>query len=277
MTYVVGDEARTGTALSRRSFLATVAAAGTTLPLTANAQSSLPSTATQPGLKVLSAGSTLYGMRGAAETFARGAGIAVAVATDHGHNIETFALNGAADADVVVIPTAMMAKLTAADRADKATLIEIGAVRIGAAVHERARRPDVSRIDTLRAAVLAAKEVLLTNAPTGDHLAQVFVRIGVEADVKTKLKRFDTATLLNRYIAEHPEIDALGFGPTTEILGWRGKGVVMAGTLADGIQVVLPYQAGMLKRTQSPEGARSLLSFMTTPPSQKYFRDSGVE
>ncbi len=277
MSYAIGGEARIDVALSRRTFLATVAAAGAALPFTADAQSSSPGPATQSSLKVLSAGSTLYGMRGAAETFSRDAGIAVAVATDHGHNIEKFALDGTADADVVVIPTAMMAKLTAADRADKTMLIEIGAVRIGAAVHEKAPRPDVSRIDTLRVAVLAAKEVLLTNAPTGDHLAQVFVRIGIENEVKPKLKRFDTATLLNRYIAEHPQIDTLGFGPTTEILGWRGKGVVMAGTLADGIQIVLPYQAGMLKRTQSPDGARKLLSFMTTPPSQKYFRDSGVE
>ena len=78
-----------------------------------------PGTATG-GLKVLSAGSTLYGMRPAAETFTRGAGIPVAVATDHGHNIEKFALSGTADADVVVIPTPMMNKLLAAARADKA-------------------------------------------------------------------------------------------------------------------------------------------------------------
>ena len=262
--------------LSRRCFLATMAAAGTAgaLPERADAQSA---SATQQGLKVLSAGSTLYGMRGAAETFTRSAGVAVAVATDHGHNIEKFALAGTADADVVVIPTAMMTKLTAADRADKSMLIEIGAVRIGAAVHDKARKPDVSRIDTLREAVLAAKEVLLTNAPTGDHLAQVFVRIGIENEVKPKLKRFDTATLLNRYIAEHPNVDALGFGPTTEILGWRGKGVAMAGTIADGIQIVLPYQAGMLKRTQSADNARKLLAFLKTPPALKYFHDSGVE
>jgi len=279
MSHFTSGEGRIDAALSRRVFLATAAAAGASgaLPRTANAQASPPGTAPQSGLTVLSAGSTLYGMRGAAETFASNAGIAVAVTTDHGHNIEKFALDGTTDADVVVIPTAMMAKLTAADRADKATLIEIGAVRIGAAVHEKARRPDVSRIDTLRAAVLAAQEVLLTNAPTGDHLAQVFVRIGIESEVKPKLKRFDTATLLNRYIAEHPQTDALGFGPTTEILTWRGKNVTMAGNLPDEIQVVLPYQAGMLNRTPSAENARKLLAFLATPPARKHFHDSGVE
>jgi hypothetical protein len=116
----------------------------------------------------------------------------------------------------------------------------------------------------------------LTNAPTGEHLAHVMLRIGVENEVKPKLKRFDTATLLNKYIAEHPHAGALGFGPTTEILTWRGKGVMLAGTLADAIQIVLPYQAGMLKHTQSAESARKLLAFLATRPARKHFHDSGV-
>jgi molybdate transport system substrate-binding protein len=261
--------------LSRRNFLAVAAAAGAsgTMPSAAGAQSA----AAPAGLKVLSAGSTLYGLRPVATAFSQSAGIPVAVATDHGHNIEKFALGGTTDADVVVIPTAMMTKLTAAARADKSLLVEIGAVRIGAAVHERAPRPDVAKLDAMRKAVLAAKEVLLTNAPTGDHLARVFAKIGIAEEVKPKLKRFDTATLLNKYIAEHPDIDSLGFGPTTEILTWRGKGVAMVGALDDAIQIVLPYQAGMLTRTQSLDGARKLLEFLATPPARKHFHDSGVE
>lgn len=266
-------------ALSRRGFLTSVAAAGAAgaWPGAASGQSAAPGAATGGNLKVLSAGSTLYGMRPAAETFTRGAGIAVAVSTDHGHNIEKFSLAGTADADVVVIPTPMMNKLVAAGRADKATLVNIGAVRIGAAVHDKAPRPDVTQIDSLRAAVLAAREVLLTNAPTGDHLAQVFARWGIENDVKPKTKRFDTATLLNKYISENPQAGALGFGPTTEILTWRGKGVTMAGNLPDAIQIVLPYQAGLLTGTRSGDAARKLLAFLATAPARKHFHDSGVE
>lgn len=233
--------------------------------------------AAQAGLKVLSAGSTLFGMQSAAKAFSRDAGIPVVVATEHGHNIETLALAGSADADVVAIPAAMMAKLIAADRADNSTLIEIGVVRIAAAVHEKARRPDVSSIDALRNSLLEAKEVLLTNAPTGEHLARVIGRIGVGDEVRRKIKRFDTAMLLNGYIAERPDAGAIGFGPTTEILSWRGRGVAMAGALPDAIQIVLPYQAGMLKRTPSADSARKLLSFLATPPARRHFRDSGVE
>jgi hypothetical protein len=46
------------------------------------------------GLEVLTAGSTLYGLRPCAEIFARNAGIPAQVATDHGHNIHQAAPRG---------------------------------------------------------------------------------------------------------------------------------------------------------------------------------------
>lgn len=62
-----------GWLLSRRGFLATAAAASAASALTAGAQPLGSGAAAQGSLKVISAGSTLYGMRPAAETFARGA------------------------------------------------------------------------------------------------------------------------------------------------------------------------------------------------------------
>jgi molybdate transport system substrate-binding protein len=255
--------------ISRRHLLTTAAAAG--------AMSALPAVAQQaPGLKVLSAGSTLYGMRPAAELFTRGNGIAVTVATDHGHNIEKFALADQTDADVVLVPNAMIAKLAAAGRI-AGEPVAIGAVRIGAAVREDAPRPDVSNMDALRRSLVAAQSVLLTLAPTGDHLMAVVERFGLKDAVAAKLKRFDTATLLNKYLADNPRAGALGFGPTTEILTWRGKGVALAGVVPNEIQIVLPYQAAMLKRSQATDRARALLAFLATPAARKHFLDSGVE
>ena len=70
------------------------------------------------GLKILSAGSTLYGLRRCAEMFGRERGIPVQVATDHGHHIHQAALRGEADADVVLLPADMIAALAAAGVAD---------------------------------------------------------------------------------------------------------------------------------------------------------------
>ena len=228
-------------------------------------------------LKVLTAGSTLPGMNACARDFARGAGITVDIATDHGHNIRAAIVKGAAEADVVLIPTEWINEAVAAGHAEKSTLVPIGAVRIGAAMHDDAARADVSTMAAFRQALVGAKSVLLTLAPTGDHLMKVIDRLGFTATVAPKLQRFDTATKLNRHLAENQSPGALGFGPTTEIIAWRGKGVALAGVIPDEIQVVLPYHAAMLRRTQAPNDARKLLAFLATPQARTHFLNSGVE
>jgi molybdate transport system substrate-binding protein len=228
-------------------------------------------------LKVLSAGSTLYGMRPCAEVFARETGIAVAVATDHGHNIHKAAMKGRADADLVLLPTNWIDEIVVAGLAAPDTVVAIGDVRIGAAVRADAPRPDVSTMAALRASLIAADSVLLTLAPTGDHLMAVISRMGLMDTVKGKLRRFDTSTLLNRHLVNTAGAGALGFGPATEIMAWRDKGVAWAGTIPDEIQIVLHYSAALLTRTHASEAARSLLAFVATTEGRRHFHDSGVE
>jgi molybdate transport system substrate-binding protein len=226
------------------------------------------------GLKILSAGSTLYGLRGCAEMFGRERGIPVQVATDHGHHIHQAALRGEADADVVLLPADMTAALAAAGVADDGTKVAIGSVRIGAAVHADAPVPDVSTVAALRNALLAANAVLLTRAPTGDHLMQAIARVGVAEAIADKLQRFDTSTLLNRHLADTA---AIGFGPVTGIKSWHGKGVVYAGAIPDEMQIVLPYGAAVLRRTQERELAHALLAFLATSAAREQFLASGAE
>ncbi len=254
--------------VSRRSVLA--GAAASALAGAAQAQPS-------GSLKILTAGSTLPGMNACAKDFTRETDVALNVATDHGHNIRTAIAKGAADADVVVIPTEWINEAVAAGHADKSTMVPIGAVRIGAAMREDGYRLDFASMDGFRNALTIAPSVLLTLAPTGDHLMKVIERLGLTATVAPKLKRFDTATLLNRHIAENPNVGSIGFGPTTEIIAWRGKGVMLAGLIPDEIQVVLPYHAAMLTRTPSGDQARKLLAFLATSAARRHFTDSGVE
>ncbi len=245
--------------------------------MTALARPTMAQTLAQnTGLKVLAAGSALHGLRPAAAQFTRESGIAVAVATDHGHNIRKHTLSGEAQADVIMVPTEWAGEIVKAGRADKSTQLAIGAVRMGAAIKAGAPRPDIASMDALRRAFVAADSVLLTLAPTGDHLMKAIVRLGITATVTPKLKRFDTATLLNRHIADSGTDKTLGFGPATEIIAWRGKGVDWGGPVPDEIQIVLPYSAVMLGGAQA-EAAKKFLAFLATAPARKHMIDSGVE
>ena len=179
MSTVMADAAPAGgricpwLGLSRGGFLASAAAAGAAGAFPSSGHAQQGGGAAGRSLKVLSAGSALYGMRPCAEAFTRRTGINVAVATDHGHNIYQAALEGRADADVVLVPTEWVDEIVAAGNAERETVLAIGAVRIGAAVREHASRPDMSTMDALRRSFTAADSILLTLAPTGDHLTKV--------------------------------------------------------------------------------------------------------
>jgi molybdate transport system substrate-binding protein len=228
-------------------------------------------------IQVLSAGSTLYGLRPCAEIFAHDWGTPVDVATDHGHRIHHAVLRGEVDADVVVLPSDMIAALVAAGLADAETVTAIGSVRIGAAVRAGAPRPDVSTLPTLRQALAATDAVLLTLAPTGDHLMQVIARLGLTDTIAGRLQRFATSTLLNRHLVDNAAPGAIGFGPATEIKSWHDKGVAYAGAIPNEIQVVLPYSAAMLTRAPAREQARALLAFLAAAEARRHFIASGVE
>ena len=81
----------------------------------------------------------------------------------------------------------MIAALIAAALADAETVTAIGSVRIGAAVRADAPCLDVSTVAALRQTLTAADAVLLTLAPTGDHLLRVIARLGLTDAVAGKL------------------------------------------------------------------------------------------
>ena len=282
MSNVMADaapaERRIDPCVSRRGFLASAAAAGAAgaFPASGSAQQGPGSGTAARSLKVLSAGSALYGMRPCAEAFTRRTSIAVAVATDHGHNIRKAALEGRADADVVLVPTSGPRR--SSPRATPSARPWSRSARCGSAPPcARARRARTYRPWTPAPLARRRRFRAAHAGPTGDHLLKVIERIGLADTVKGKLKRFDTATLLNKHLAETAGPGALGFGPATEIMVWRGKGVTWAGAVPDEIQIVLPYSGAMLTRTQAKEDARALLAFIATPEARKHFLDSGVE
>lgn len=236
-----------------------------------------------PSLRILSAGSTLHGVRACAALAARTPGVAPEVAlggafdvaTDHGHNIRDALQRGEAGADVVLLPADMIDALAAKNLLRDSVLL--GTVGIGGAVRAGSRAPDIATMDALRAALIAADAVLLTRAPTGDHLLDVIATLGLADVVAAKLERFATSTRLNAALAQRSD-NALGFGPETEIRAGQdvAGGVVWVGDVPDEIQIALPYAAAMLTRAREIATARAFLNFLATAPAREAFAKTGV-
>lgn len=222
-------------------------------------------------LRVLSADSTLHGLKACLSSAQQTIGTPIKLATDHGHNIRNAILQGGLNADIVLLPADMISELAANNIVGET--VALGSVGIGGVVCAGVTHPAIGTMADLRAALVAADAILLTRAPTGDHLLNVIDQFGLRDVVAQKLLRFHTGTRLNHDLAGRNK-NALGFAPETEIRA--SPGVAYVGDVPDEIQIALPYAAAALTAAASSAAARAFLQFLKTPSARAAFAANGV-
>ena len=228
-------------------------------------------------LRVLSAGSTVRGVRALKDALERRIGCPVEIETDHAHNIiMSMGIGmglGAPVADAVLLPRDMIDALIFADKL-AARVVDLGEVATSAVVCAGASAPDVSTMDGLREAVLRASRVLLTNAPSGKHMTHAIEALGVAEQVAPKVQRFDRSSEINAWLAREKDMGALGFGPSTEIVGVEG--VTHAGLIAQEAQMVLPYAAAITRDVAHDPAAQAFLDFLGSDEAREAFVATGM-
>jgi len=222
-------------------------------------------------LHVLSAGSMLHAAQECAALASSEFPCTIDLATDHGHNIRDRLMRGTASADIVLIPADMAATLEAVGLLHG--VIALGKVGIGGVVRTGSMQPAIGVLEELRAAISAADAILLTRAPTGDHLMRVIADFGLSNAIAPKRMRFDTSTALNAHLATRAD-NALGFGPETEIRA--GNGVTWIGDVPPEIQIALPYAAAIVTHTKTLDAAEAFLKFLDSAAAREKIRRSGV-
>ena len=143
---------------------------------------------------------------------------------------------------------------------------------LGVEVRSGAPMPDVSSVAAVKAAVLAAHSVAYLKTPAGVHLDEAFARLGIADQVKAKALRPDTDIVSESVAAGKVE---LGIVVTTQIL--TTPGVALAGRLPDELQYYVEFVGAVSSSARSPEVARSLLSFLRSPPARAVITAQGME
>lgn len=178
-----------------------------------------------------------------------------------------------AQADVLVLTSEVMDEAERKGWVVPGTAVELGRIGVGVAVNEKAASPDISTPDAFKAALLAAKSIVMINPATGTsgrHLAQVFDQLGIADALKPK-----TTYLEGGYVVEpvgRGEIE-IGLHQITEIL--PVKGIKLVGPLPGPLQKVTIYAAAVTKSSARPDDARRLLAFLRTPEMQATFAAKG--
>ena len=145
--------------------------------------------------------------------------------------------------------------------------------RIGIAVRAGAPKPDISSIDALRRALLAAKSIAYSSSVSGVFVStELFQRLGIASQVLAKSRKVESepvAAVVARGGAE------LGFQQISELRPVPGVEVV--GSLPAEVQRVTVFSAAAGAGSANPTGGRALIAFLSSPAASAAIAKSGMD
>ncbi len=225
-------------------------------------------------IKVLSAGAVEPGLRAAAAAFQKQSGHDVHITFNTAPEIRKRI--GAGEVfDVVIAPPAALDEFAGAGKvtADRANL---GRVGLGVAVRPGAAVPDISSGDALKRSVLQAESIVFNRASSGIYLENLLKKLGVYEQVEARTTRYSDAAAVMEHVLKGKGRE-IGFGPVTEILQHREKGLKLVGPLPPEVQNYTSYSAAPMTAAVNAELARVLVRYLGSPESKALFAGAGID
>jgi molybdate transport system substrate-binding protein len=123
--------------------------------------------------------------------------------------------------------------------------------------------PNVGNAAGLRAALLAADAIYFPDpklATAGIHFAKVIERLGIAADVASRIRTYPNGATAMRELAAARGGQPIGCTQVTEILNTPGAQLVAP--LPEEFELATVYTAGVCTRAALPEQARALAALL---------------
>jgi len=173
--------------------------------------------------------------------------------------------------DLALLPRGELDALAAMAAIAPGTQTDIARSAVGLAVRQGAPRPDVSSVEALQRALVAARSIAYSDGPSGAYVAGLLQRLGLAEAMrpKTKLTSGPVAELVANGEAE------LGMQQIVAILPVKGADLV--GPLPSELQNIIVYAAGIAAAAQNPDGAAAFIGFMASPEAVQIMRAKGLE
>ncbi|MBT5457385.1 MAG: substrate-binding domain-containing protein [Rhodospirillaceae bacterium] len=228
-------------------------------------------------IRAFTAGATKEGLAACAVLFEAQTGIRIESHTTHGHLIEEQIIAGNVDDDIVLLPTAMIDALAEIGLLSGEHRVALGTIKIGAAVRDGVKLPDVATMAAFEQTLLSANSIIITEAPSGRHLDRVFADMGLAETLADRIIRYDMGYMVNDHLIASETEGEIAFGVATEISFYRHRGVSYAGPLPDDIQMALDYEAAMLTRSDQSDACHRLFEYFRTKGARAAFATTGVE
>lgn len=174
--------------------------------------------------------------------------------------------------DLVVLASTAIDKLIADGHLQpgRVDLVRSG---VAVAVPAGAPRPDIGSEDGLRQAVLAARRISYSTGPSGVHLARLFERWGIAAQIKNRIIEAPPGVPVGSLVARG-EVD-LGFQQFSELM--HLDGIAVLGPLPAAVQVLTVFSGAVGVRSAQAQAGRDLLARLALPATADTKRRHGME
>jgi molybdate transport system substrate-binding protein len=183
-------------------------------------------------------------------------------------------------ADVAILTSSLMEMLEAEGKVEQGTRANIAGGGIAVAVRKGASKPDISSVEAFKRALLSARSIGYTDPATGSsigiYLANLFERLGMAKDVKSKTKLLGATNVIERVFEPVAKGDIdIQIGAMTEIV--IAPGVDLVGPLPAEIQNISWVAAGVIATSQIPVAANALIKFISSPAAGVVLKAKGYE
>jgi molybdate transport system substrate-binding protein len=177
--------------------------------------------------------------------------------------------------DVVIAPPDAVAEFAKAGKVE-AGGVDIGRVGAGVALRPDAPVPEIATAEDIKQALLEAESVVFNYASSGIYLEKLFKKMGVWEQIEPKTTRYATGVEVMDHLLEGKGRE-IGFGPVTEILKEKDRGLVYLGPLPPEIQNYTAYTAVPMSAGKRKDAARALVDFFGGPVGKPLFVEAGIE
>jgi molybdate transport system substrate-binding protein len=181
------------------------------------------------------------------------------------------------EADVVIMDGIGVDLLDQRDLTRPGSRIPLAESFIGMVVRSGQPKPDISTMDGLRSALLAAKSIAVSDSSSGTYLSTSgFKKLGVEDAVAGKTRKIRgppsgevVAAVIARGEAE------IGFQQVAELIHTPGADFV--GTVPPDVQPPTLFAGALPKNTQQPEAGVALLRFLSSAEAADVITKNGLK
>jgi molybdate transport system substrate-binding protein len=190
-----------------------------------------------------------------------------------GHRIDgTFGAVGAmrekllagAPADLLILTSALIARLDRDGHIAPGSAKIIGAVETAIAVRRRDAAPSIGSADSLRAALLDSDEIHLPDpilSTAGIHFAKVLRDLGIADRVAGRLRPAPNGRQAMRALANSKGERPIGCTQVTEI--FATPGLELVGSLPPSCALSTVYAAAITRRAQAADAAARFVAMLT--------------